>query len=117
MNDQQFDVLSKQISDFRKSIGTPATVQDLQRTKELIMSAITDWAATEDADLTGIQTALAAVVTGISALDAEITAFNNSPGTLSAADQAALTTLKAHSAALVTQAQAISTVAPVAPAS
>ena len=55
-----------------------------------IMSQITDWAEQEQADLTAVSATLDTVVAGVTALDKLITDFQNSPGTLSAADQAAL---------------------------
>lgn len=64
------------------------------------MSAITDWAAQ-------IQAALAQVQTGITALDAQIQALQNSPGTLSPEDQAALDGISAASAALAASANAM----------
>lgn len=79
------------------------------------MSKVTDWAAQEQADLTAISSTLDTVVTGIAALDKLITDFQNSPGTLSAADQAALDAIKAASGALVTKASAISVTPPVPP--
>ena len=79
------------------------------------MSAITDWAAAEQADLTSISSTLNAIVTGVTALDTLIENFQNSPGSLSATDQAALDAITAASAALVTQAAAISTAPPSTP--
>ncbi len=79
------------------------------------MSQITDWAAKEQADLTAISTTLDGIVTGIAALDAMIVAFQNSPGTLSAADQAALDSIVTASDALKTKSAAISTAPPVPP--
>jgi hypothetical protein len=61
------------------------------------MSVITDFAAKVEANFAALKTAIAA-------LDAQIVAFQNSPGTLSATDQAALDQIVADSAALVTQA-------------
>jgi ABC-type transporter Mla subunit MlaD len=81
-----------------------------------IMSQITDWAATEQADLAQISSTLDSIVAGISALDTLITNFQNSSGTLSATDQAALDSIQAASAALVTKAQAISVAPPAPPA-
>ncbi len=78
-------------------------------------SAITDWAAKEQVSLTSIGGTLTAISTGVAALDAMIIAFQNSPGTLSAADQAALDSIVAASAALNTQAQAINVTAPAPP--
>ena len=61
------------------------------------MSAITDFSAQVEANFVGIRS-------GIAALDAKIVAFQNSPGTLSATDQAALDAIVAESAALATAA-------------
>lgn len=77
-----------------------------------IMSAITDWAAAEQANLTAISSTLDSIVTGVKALDDKITALQNAPGTLSPADQAALDAIQAASKDLVTKAAAISTAPP-----
>lgn len=99
-----------------KSVQSLATKQDLQQMKDNIMSAISDWAASEQANLTAIQTELTNISTAITALDAQIVALQNSPGTLSTSDQAALDNIQTASAALVTQAQAINLTPPPAPA-
>lgn len=78
------------------------------------MSAITDWATQEQASLDAISATLDGIVTGISALDALITQLQNSPGTLSKADQAALDAIQASSKALLAKAGAISVTPPVA---
>jgi hypothetical protein len=79
------------------------------------MSKITDWAATEQADLAAVSTTLDGIVAGIANLDTLITNLQNSPGTLSASDQAALDAIKAASAALVTKSGAIVVTPPVTP--
>lgn len=89
----------------------------LAKGQNAIMSVITDWAAKEQTDLTAIKTTLEGVVTGIQALDAKIVNLQNSPGTLSPADQAALDSIESASAALVAQAEAISTAPPDPPVS
>lgn len=76
------------------------------------MSAITDWAAKEQADLTGISSRLDAITTGVQQLHDMIRQFQNSPGSLSASDQAALDAIEKASADLLTKAQAIDTSAP-----
>jgi broad specificity polyphosphatase/5'/3'-nucleotidase SurE len=91
----------------------------LQRIEERLKhmaSQIQDWAAQEQADLTAISNTLDTIVSGVAALDKLITDFQNSPGTLSAADQAALDAIKAASGALVTKAAAISVTPPAPPA-
>ena len=94
--------------DSRRSELSWATKQDLKETEKQIMSAITDWAAKEQADLDGISTTLDGIVTGITALDAKITALQNSPGVLSPTDQTALDGIQTSSSALVTKAAGIS---------
>ena len=84
--------------------------------EKLLMSQITDWAAKEQADLTAISNTLNSIVQGIAALGALITTFQNSPGTLAPADQAALDAIQKQSDALVAQSAAIS-VAPPGPSS
>lgn len=77
---------------------------------------IQDWAAQEQADLSAISTTLDSIVTGVAALNKLIVDFQNSPGTLSGPDQAALDQIQAASKALVEKAKAISTTAPTPPA-
>ena len=98
-----------------KSHPALATKHDLKELENKIMSAITDWAASEQADLTSISTTLDTVVSGIAALDTLITNLQNSPGTLSASDQAALDAIKAASTALVAKSGAISVTPPAPP--
>lgn len=83
--------------------------------EQQLMSQITDWAATEQADLSAISTTLDSITTGIKALDDLITKFQNSPGTLSPEDQAALDQIQAASKALVTKAAAIDVNPPAPP--
>ena len=80
-----------------------------------LMSQITDWAAQEQADLTAISGTLDSIVTGIAALDKMITDLQNSPGTLTPADQAALDNIQSAVKGLVTKSAAISTAPPTPP--
>ncbi len=81
------------------------TAKDLKN-----MSQITDWAATEQADLTAIKGTLTSIVTGVTALDALISQLQTEG--LPPSDVAALAAVKAASAALVIQAAAISVAPP-----
>lgn len=108
--------LARAISGLDRQHETQAILHRMEEMEKRIMSKVTDWAAQEQADLTAISNTLDTVVTGIAALDKLITDFQNSPGTLSAADQAALDAIKAASGALVTKASAISVTPPAAPA-
>lgn len=67
---------------------------------ELFMSKVTD-------DLAAITANLTSIATGVTSLDAQIQALQNSPGTLSSADQAALDSIVAQSSALATAANAV----------
>lgn len=98
--------------DWFKSHAGLATKQDLKETETKIMSKITDWADQEQADLSSISSTLDTIVAGIAALDALITALQNSQGTLSASDQAALDAIQASSHALVSKSGAISVTPP-----
>ena len=98
--------------DSRRPESPWVTKQDLREMEKRIMSAITDWAATEQADLDGISATLDGIVTGVSALDALITSLQNSPGTLSASDQTALDAIQAASKAVVAKAAGIVTAPP-----
>ena len=80
------------------------------------MSQVSDFATAVQSAFDKVNSDLDTITTGIANLDALITAFQNSPGTLSAADQAALDGIQAASQALVTKADAVSVVPPVAPA-
>ena len=84
-----------------------ATREDLKRAVNIIMSAIQDWAVKEQADLDGISATLDGIVTGVKSLDDKITALQNSPGTLSADDQAALDAIQTASKAVVAKAAGI----------
>jgi hypothetical protein len=104
----------KELMDGRAAFGQLATLlADNIAKEQILMSQITDWAATEGANLAAVSKTLDNLVTGIAALDALIANFQNSPGTLSAADQAALDGIQAASGALVTKAAAIVVAAPV----
>ena len=79
------------------------------------MSQVSDFAAKVQTAFDKVNADLDVITAGIAALDAAIVAFQNSPGTLSAADQAALDDIQAKSAALVAKADAVNVVPPVPP--
>lgn len=79
------------------------------------MSAITDWAAREQANLDAVSGRLDDVVTGIQKLNTMITDLQNSPGKLTPEDQKALDNIESFSGGLVKKAADISVNAPAAP--
>lgn len=95
--------------------ATGVTKEDLHNMEARIMSKLTDWAAQEEADLSAISATLDGVVAGVANLNKLITDFQNSPGTLSADDQAALDRIQAASKTLVDKAASIKTDAPTPP--
>lgn len=96
----------------RRSCWPFVTRKDLDNMEKRIISTITDWAAKEQADITGISATLDGIVTGVKALNDKIAALQNSPGTLSAYDQAALDAIQVASKDLVAKAAGISTTSP-----
>lgn len=88
------------------------TKHDLAEMEKRIMSLITDQAAKIQANFDTLNTELDGIATGIAALDTLITGLQNSPGTLSPEDQAALDAIQAASGALATKAAAIVTAPP-----
>ena len=117
-----FGSVRKELADIRQLLNkhlqlleqVDNKIDQMKQQESKNMSQITDWAAQQQADLTNISTTLDGVVAGIVTLDTLITNFQNSPGTLSAPDQAALDAVQAASKALVAKASAIS-VAPPSP--
>ena len=81
------------------AIECDETITFLTQGVKTIMQSITDFAAKVNANFASIQT-------GIKALDDKITAFQNSPGTLSPEDQASLDDIVATSGTLAAAAQA-----------
>lgn len=81
------------------------TLHRIVETQKNIMSQISDFAAKVNANFATIQD-------GITKLDNQIQAFQNSPGTLSAADQAALDQIVASSSKLADAAEAVVPVVP-----
>ena len=79
------------------------------------MSAVSDFATVVNAAFAKVNTDLDAITAGIANLDALITAFQNSPGTLSAADQAALDGIQTASQALVAKVDAVVVTPPTPP--
>jgi len=83
--------------------------------EERIMSKITDQMAAEQADADAISARLDDITAGIAKLDKLITDFQNSPGTLSPADQAAVDAIQATITALRVKAEAVDTTPPTPP--
>lgn len=83
---------------------------------EKIMSVLSDQLGAVQSTLDGLSTKIDAIGTGIQALDDLITKFQNSPGTLGAADQAALDAIQKASTALVAKVDALNVAPPAPPA-
>lgn len=86
-----------------------------QQQQSTTPSAIQAWAAGEQVILTAAAAAVTNLGTGVITLDGLITSLQNSPGTLSTDDQAALDSIQKFSNGLVAQATAISTTPPGTP--
>lgn len=107
--DHQFREIHRKMDEVLGALG------HLKQGNHHIMSKITDFAAQEQVDLAAISSTLDGIVAGVAALDKLITDFQNSPGTLSAADQAALDAIQTASKSVVSKAAAIVVTPPVPP--
>ena len=97
-----------------KSQSSPATKHDLNESVKKIMQAIDNFAAAQRAYNTaqataidGLVSSLAGVTQDVVDLQAKIVELQNSPGTLTPADQANLDEMQADGAALVTRLQGV----------
>jgi TolA-binding protein len=95
--------------------GLQTSVQALHTQGKLIMTAISDFAAKQTAYNTEIAADLSAIQTQIQQLNTQITTLQNSPGPISADDQATLDSLQAAGTALQAQADAVANKTPPAP--
>ena len=87
----------------------------LAATEKRIMSKITDQMDAEQRDADAISLKLDSITAGIAELDRLITEFQNSPGTLSAADQTAVDKIQSVISGLRSKAEGISTTPPTPP--
>lgn len=92
-----------------------ATKHDLRETKETIMSAIGDFAASVQQSFDAISTDLDTITAGITSLDALITQLQNSPGSITPQDQALLDQIQTNVKALKEKADAVNVAPPVPP--
>ena len=104
--------------DLLKSLSGLATKQDLETFVNKIMSAISDFAAAQAAFNADVSADLDTIQTAITALNAQITTLQNSPGPISPADQATLNDLQTAGLALQSKADSLAgKTPPVVPAS
>jgi predicted nucleic acid-binding Zn-ribbon protein len=101
--------------DWLRSHAGLATRQDLEMFANKIMSAISDYAAAQAAFNTEVSSDLDAIQTAITALNAQITTLQNSPGPISPADQATLNDLQTAGKALQDKADALAGKTPPTP--
>lgn len=73
---------------------------------------IQDFADQQKADLDAISSSVSVVVEGIKKLDDMITAFQNSPGTLSAEDESAIAAIQSQTKSLRDQVESINVTPP-----
>jgi hypothetical protein len=95
--------------------GIIARLDQIHAQGTKLMSQVTDFAAKVQASFDKVNADLDNITAGIQSLDALITAFQNSPGTLSPSDQTALDQIQAASQALVAKADAVSVTPPTPP--
>jgi hypothetical protein len=93
-----------------------ATKDDLKTMENKIMSAISEFAAKQAAFNDRIDAAVAGITGDIKTLNDLITTLQNTPGPISAEDQATLDALEAKGAAIAEKLEALDAVTPPAPA-
>lgn len=113
VNSEEFHFNHKQFGDSWALFQLFEQNEQLAQKIHILMSAVTDFAATVQKNFDALSADIDSIQAGITNLDTLIQGFQNSPGTLSAADQAALDAISANSAALVTKANAINVTPPV----
>jgi hypothetical protein len=96
-------------------LGMPGQLNQIYKELTHLMSKVTEFASKQQADFDTLNSKVDSIAAGVTALYELIAAFQNSPGTLSPEDQAALDGIQAASAALVAKTAAINTAPPVAP--
>lgn len=89
-----------------------ATKQDLMEMEIRLMSAISDFAAKQSAFNTRIDSAITGLQGDVQTLNDTITKLQNSPGTVTPEDQAALDTLQAQGDALSAKLEALDALTP-----
>ena len=100
-----FDLLPASKNDIHKLLTLGAT----------IMTTISDFAAAQAAYSAQMDSAIADLSSQLTTLNAEVAKFQASPGALSAADQASLDAIQAHSASMLGKVQALDTINPPVP--
>lgn len=89
-----------------------ATKRDLKETEQKIMSAIQQFADKQNAFNLAIGQAITGITGDIQGLNDKITALQNSPGTITAEDQATLDALEASGKALADKLSALDALTP-----
>lgn len=105
---------------FRYSAGERRLMkfyESLATNQEKIMTAISDFAAKQDAHNAKVSAALDDIKTEIGTLNTEISTLQNSPGTITPEDQATLDRLDASGTSLEAKVAALDTLTPPAPPS
>ena len=102
-------------SDLFKSWPQLATKSDLKLTENIIMSAISDFAAKQAAFNDRIDAAIAGVTGDIATLNTLIATLQNTPGPISPEDQATLDALEVKGGAIAAKLEALDASIPLAP--
>lgn len=105
----------KNDSDWRKSLSELATKQDLEKVKEQIMSAISDFATKQNVFNDRQDAAITDLQGDVQFLNNTIAKLQSSPGTITPEDQALLDALEARASATADKLDALDALTPPAP--
>lgn len=95
--------------------GTNSILIRMDTMEDNIMSAISDFAAKQNAFNDRIDTAVQGLTGDVTALKDEITKLQNSPGTITPEDQASLDAIQARTDAITTKLEALDALTPPTP--
>lgn len=107
-------IIEKEIKWARSRHGV-ATKNNIEETEKKIMSAISDFSAKQKAYNDRISNAIDGISTDIGALNDKITELQNSPGAITAEDQALLDEAQRQGEAVATKVEALDNLNPPTP--
>jgi cob(I)alamin adenosyltransferase len=110
--DRLGDKLIAAVGHFTRSMSSTATKQDLHELGNKLMSAISDFVTKQNAVNDQIDAAVTGLTSDIKNLSDQITQLQNSPGTITPADQALLDGIEARTKTIADKLTALDAVTP-----
>lgn len=125
MVENELTLLARVLNDVRRELehwrewlrshDRPATKSDLAELEKRIMSAISDFAAKQNAFQDRVDAAILGLQGDIKSLNDKITELQNSPGTITPEDQALLDTIQGRAEKIALKLEALDALTPPTP--